>query len=379
MTTRRRLRLLPQGTGLGWTPFAWLMYLPTFFVEPVIRTQLGEASALYWTLTILATIGFLSSYFRAFWARGNGILRHVGFQAALGIAFAPFNVGSCVFFVYAGSFCGRLDRERNGWQAIITIAILGAATAFLTHAPLYFWLTAIGITLIVGGVNLHFAQASHAQRKLRLAQDEIEHLAKVAERERIARDLHDVLGHTLSLVVLKAELAARLVERDPVRAATEMRDVETVARRTLQDVREAIRGYHASLEDEIGRARSMLKAARIEADFEIEAPSLDRVIDETLALSLREAITNCVRHSGAGRCSVRLTSDDRTVTLDIADDGGGAGRSPEGAGLRGMRERVEALAGTIERPVGGGMCLRITLGRTLPTRSDRPADRDLAG
>src|SRR5690606_2971579 len=109
---------------------------------------------------------------------------------------------------------------------------------------------------LLGAVNYHDARVARANRRLRLAQEQIEHLATVAERERIARDLHDLLGHTLSLIVLKAELTGRLAERDPTRAATEVRDIEHVARQALREVREAIRGYRASVQDEAERARA---------------------------------------------------------------------------------------------------------------------------
>jgi two-component system sensor histidine kinase DesK len=375
------LRLLPPGTPLGWTPFAWLIYLPTFLVGPILDTRAGEAGLGYWAVTVLVIVAFLYSYFRGFWLRGRRLLPHIAFQTALGDAFASINPGSCVFFVYAGSFAAQMERQRNALQTLLLVAGIGLVTAFATRAELFFWLTAVAVTLVVGGVNLHFAQTGRAQRKLRLAQDEIEHLAKVAERERIARELHDELGHTLSLVVLKSELAARLVDRDATRAAAEMRDVEDVARRTLQDVREAIRGYRASFEDEIARARSLLKAAEIAVDFAVDVQPLPQAVEETLALALREAITNVVRHSGATRCGVRLSREDDRVVLEVADDGRGAGRSPEGAGLRGMRERVEAFDGVLQRPGGGrGMRLRITMPAVAPERPDDvDAGRGLAG
>jgi two-component system sensor histidine kinase DesK len=265
-----------------------------------------------------------------------------------------------VLFVYAGATAGKLDRTRDAFRVLVAIIALAAATALLTHAPLFFWITSVGVTALVGGVNLHFAQMGRTQDKLRLAQGEVEHLAAVAERERIARDLHDVLGHTLSLIVLKAELAVKLSERDPVRAAAEMRDVEAVARRTLQEVREAIRGYRATLADEAPRARALLKAAGIQAELDLEAGDLPQPIEETLAFALREAVTNVVRHSGATTCRAHVHRDGDRVILEVQDDGRGSS-AREGAGLRGMRERVEVFGGEISRPGGRGMRLRITL------------------
>jgi two-component system sensor histidine kinase DesK len=344
--TRRAPPLLPPDSGLGWTPYGWLVYLGTFFVAPVMVTRAGEAEWWLWPLTIAATLLFLVSYFVGYWVRGRKLVAVSVVQTALGIAFAPINPGSCVFFVYGASSIATLDRSRDAVRGLILVVALGAGTALVTDAPLFFILVAVAISLLVGGVNLHFSQQSRAHNKLRLAHAEIEQLAAIAERERIARDLHDVLGHTLSLIVLKAELAVKLSPIDPERAAREMHDVETVARQTLHDVRLAIRGYRTTLPEEIDRSRSMLKAARIDGTFDIGAPDLPQPVEETLALVLREAVTNVVRHSEASRCAIRLASHERSVTLEVHDDGRGMAASP-GLGLRGMRERVEFMGGTV--------------------------------
>jgi two-component system, NarL family, sensor histidine kinase DesK len=361
MIQMRKLRLLPEHSPLGWTPYAWLFYLPTFLIEPVIRTRLGLAGPLYWTATVIGLVIFLVSYFRGFWVRGDRLLGIIALQTALAVAFTPINTGAGVLYVYAASFAGYVGRPRLALRLIAGIAVIAALMGLLTQPPLYYWVVSIGITLLVGGVNLHFAETGVAQRKLRLAHDEIEHLAAVAERERIARDLHDVLGHTLSLIVLKAELAVRLADQAELqRAAIEMRDVEQVARRTLREVREAIRGYRATLGEEIDRARALLKAAGIEHQIDVASVALDVTTEETLALVLREAVTNVVRHARASHFRAGLRIDERGVVLDVEDDGRGPG-APEGSGLRGMRERVEAHGGSVERPPGAGMRLRVVM------------------
>jgi two-component system, NarL family, sensor histidine kinase DesK len=358
----RHLRLLPPGHRHGWTPYAWLIYLASFFIEPVIRTQHGNASAPYWAATIAGVVVFLVVYFRAYWMRGMALLRYATAMVLLGIGFAPFNTGAPVFFVYGAAIIANLDRQRDAFLSVVAIAVIGGAAAFLTTAPIFSFLVATVITLLVGGVNVHFAEQARAQAKLRMAHDQIEHLAAVAERERIARDLHDVLGHTLSLIVLKSELAHRLATRDPARAAAEMKDVEEVARRTLQEVRETIRGYHASLADERGRAEAMLGAAEIDSRFDLGDAPLPQVVEETLALALREAVTNVVRHSGARHCHVALERRPGVVALVIIDNGRGMS-AREGSGLRGMRDRVEAFGGSVELSAAQprGVQLRIAL------------------
>jgi two-component system sensor histidine kinase DesK len=207
-------------------------------------------------------------------------------------------------------------------------------------------------TPLIGAVSFHRAQVGRSTETLRRAHDEIEHLAAVAERERIARDLHDVLGHTLSLIVLKAELAAKLAERDPARAQVEIRDVEAVSRRALKEVREAIRGYRPTLVDELARARALLDTAHIGATIETTIDPADLKAragaEEVMALALREAVTNVVRHSGASRATIRAWREapSGSAVLEVADDGRGAG-AREGIGLRGMRERVESLDGSL--------------------------------
>ncbi len=359
----RRRGLLPADAHLGWTPYVWLIYLTFFLVEPAIRLRLGAMTAGHAAATVLPLLVFLASYFRGYWATGRELLLVVAVQSLLGVALTPFNTGSSVFFIYAASFAGNLDPTRMAVRTIVAIAGLGAVTSWLFQVPVWFWIPATAMPLIIGFVNLHDAQVRRADAKLRLAQEQIEHLATVAERERIARDLHDVLGHTLSLIVLKSELAAKLATRDPQRAAQEIRDVEQVSRKALQEVREAIRGYRASFTDEVARSRSLLSAAGIRAEMAVAAVSLEAPAEEVLALALREAVTNVVRHSEAAVCRVRLRSEVGAVVLQVEDDGSG-GEVLEGSGLRGMRERVEALGGTVIRGKAaghGGMRLEVRI------------------
>ena len=360
MSTRRSFPLLPPNSALGWTPYAWLVYLPSFLISPVVMTSEGAAAWWMWPATIVALAIFLYTYFRGHWLRGVKLIPIAATHVALAVLFSPINYGACVFYVYATSFIAQLDRPRDALRGIVLVVAIAIATGLLVQPPAFYWITAVPIALMIGGINLHFYQAAHAQRKLRLAHAEIEQLAAIAERERIARDLHDVLGHTLSLIVLKAELAVKLSARDPERAAREMRDVEEVARRTLQDVRHAIRGYRATLVEEIERSRTMLKASRIADELDVAHFEMPPVVEETLALALREAVTNVVRHSGASSCTVRLTRDVAHVTLEVRDDGRGS-TAPPGLGLRGMHERVESIGGTMTIEGGRGMRLLISV------------------
>ena len=173
--------------------------------------------------------------------------------------------------------------------------------------------------------------------------------------------MHDVLGHTLSLITLKAELARKLVDRDPERAKQEMQDVEHTSRAALADVREAISGYRGEgLGAELLRARHALETAGILVECEAAEVPLSRAQESVLALALREAVTNVVRHAEAQCCSVRLSREQEVCRLEIADNGCGV-EAPEGNGLRGMRERLEAIGGSLQRQTQAGTRLIIHL------------------
>jgi two-component system sensor histidine kinase DesK len=369
----RRFRLLPSGGSLGWTPLAWLVYLTAFLVDPFRFARAGEGSVGYWVATVAAVATFLVLYFRGYWVSGAKLVRVALALALLGLVFSPTNYGASVFFVYACSFAATLQPQRRALWLTAAITLAGLAIAPFIDAPVFYWFTVGLVGPAVGGVNLHFTQTAESQRKLRFAHEEIEQLAAVAERERIARDLHDVLGHTLSLIVLKSELAGKLADRNLARAADEMRDVENIARRTLQDVREAIRGYHPTLQDEVARARVMLEAARVVPRFDVDETPLPQPLEEALALAVREAVTNVVRHAGASVCDVSLRVSDDAVRLVIRDDGRGIDGAA-GFGLRGMGDRIEALGGTLEFTSDRGTVIEALLPRqraTHPVRSDQ--------
>jgi two-component system sensor histidine kinase DesK len=294
-------------------------------------------------------------------------------QTALGLAFTATNDGALVFFVYAAATAARLDPPPLGARAVVLLTLLALLSTIVFESPFYSLVFAGVFTPLIGAVCWHAQQVARSDARLRLAQGEVARLAAVAERERIARDLHDVLGHTLTLIVLKAELASRLAESDSARAVREIREVEQVTRTALADVREAVSGYRATWDEEVERARALLAAAGVGVEFSgrPETRLMDRATEEALALAMREAITNVVRHARATNCTVRWVRDGDQDRLEIVDDGGGsapaADRATEGNGLRGLRERIEALGGTVER--GAGAALRgMRLAVTLPVK-----------
>jgi two-component system sensor histidine kinase DesK len=280
----------------------------------------------------------------------------------LGVVFAPINAGASTFFIFAAAFIPFcVNTERQAIASLAGIVALAAVEMQVFHLSGWFLFYAGGLSVVVGGSNIYFAQRNRALAKLRMAHEEIEHLAKVAERERIARDLHDVLGHTLSVIILKSELAGKLMERDPQRAGDEIREVEQISRQALSEVRDAIRGYRSQgLAAELSQARSTLETAGIHVKCEAAKIALSPLHESVLSMAVREAVTNVVRHAQARTCSLNLAQQNGSCRLRIEDDGRG-GLEEEGNGLRGMRERVEMLGGTLRRDTQAGTRLTITL------------------
>lgn len=352
------IRLLPKNKDVGWTPYAWLIYLASV---PFYGYASGARSRTFWVLTILGMVAFLALYFRGYWVKGRKLLWIVAAISLLGIVYSPTNAGASVYFIYAASFAAFTGEPKFAVRVLsVVLALIGLETWVFHLAP-YFWIPGIVFATMVGSVNIHFVQRQRDTKKLLMAQDEVEHLAKIAERERIARDLHDVLGHTLSVIILKAELAAKLAEKDPARAVQEIRDVERISRDALGQVRSTVRGYHSQgLLAEVEQAQSALKAAGVQTQCDFQPPQLPPAQEGVLALALREAVTNVIRHAKATSCSVTLHQENGGCLLRIKDDGCGT-LAAEGIGLTGMRQRVESLGGKLQREISSGTCLTITL------------------
>ena len=291
--------------------------------------------------------------------------------AIVGVAF-QLNVNSTIFLIYAAA---SATRDTTGVRAVVVVALALAVLAslfFVTDWPLAFrWAPFLPVLLLVPVIVLsQFLQAERDRHdtRLRLGEEEIKRLAAIAERERISRDLHDLLGHTLSTITLKSALAARLAATDPERAGSEMREVEGISRDTLDQVREAVRGYRASgLAEEISGIRKAMASAGIAFDMDFEPVDLVPEQESALAMVLREGSTNVLRHSGATAARATLGRERTDVVLTLTDNGQGGGS--EGNGLTGIRLRVQALGGTFSRTTAQGTRLTVR----LPTRNPQAA------
>lgn len=361
------MRLIPKHLEMNWAYFC-VLYFGFFWIDPLT----GHFGPLRWLFVILGTITFLLLYFGMFWVSNRRAMLHVAAFVALGVAYTPYNGGADTFFIFAAAMTPFiLESEWDSIKFLIALEVVILICWRVFHQNVWFLVLACGLTLVVGVTNLHFAERMRAGRKLLRAQEEIEHLAKVAERERIARDLHDVLGHTLSVIALKSELAGKLMDRDPERAAREIGEVEQISRQALTEVRDAIRGYRAKgLAAELAYAKATLETAGLAVQCDAAGTlQLPAVQESVLALAVREAVTNVVRHAHAKTCRLRIEQQNGFCRLEIHDDGLGCS-SVEGNGLRGMRERVEMLGGTLLREAKSGTKLTITLPMKELTATD---------
>jgi two-component system, NarL family, sensor histidine kinase DesK len=337
-----RFRLLPD-SHLGWTPYAWLVYLSWFLLYAIFASR----TPLDWTINAAALAVFLVLYFRGFWLEGQALITVSFALVGLGVVMMPFNPGASSFFIYGAAFLGEAARPAVAFRWLLLIMAIVAIEAWLVSVRLEAWLTGLILSGVIGGTNIHFAEVRRKDAALLDARRAAEHLAVVAERERIARDLHDLLGHTLSVIVLKSELASKIAERDPTRALAEIRDVERISREALHEVRGAVRGYRAGrLADEIARGRAALAATGVTLHADIAALDDAGSLEPALALAVREALTNVLRHARARRCDVLLEKQDGRLRLVVQDDGVG-GAHAEGTGLSGMRARLEDVGGSL--------------------------------
>jgi len=354
----------------GNSGYIWLTYSAFFLIDPIMShsRRLWIESGVIYAIFLVIYVSYM---------KARTIRQRYGLIVALyvlGVASFPINSGGSSFFIYSAAFLPFVVASVPILVTVLIAQALGLLVeGWLLHInPIALTLTTF-ILCIVGASNTFIARQKRADTKLRMAHEEIEQLAAVAERERIARDLHDVLGHTLSVIVLKSELAGRLIERDPQRAAQEIADVERTARTALTEVRQAIGGYRSQgLPAEMELARSTLQAAGVTLACETPLPHLHAAEETVLCLAVREAVTNIVRHAQATHCRIGFnTSVGGYHSLFITDDGAHP-KLHEGNGLRGMRERVQSLGGRLSITTDPGVTLLIELPQTVAPQLAAP-------
>ena len=358
----------------AWAHFVWLIYLG-FLFSPLLSSSPDRRWL--WPTVISIPI-FLALYVRVIFKfrrsspPGAPAMPELLAMGLMGFALIPLNENANTYIIY----CVALAPFVSGGLRRLTLLVAGVLSLYalelvwLGFKPLLFGITTV-VTLAVAMSNYMMLQNRLRNLALRASGEEVHRLARLAERERISRDLHDLLGHTLSLIAIKSELAAKLMDRDRAAAGREVTEVMNIARDALRQVRTAVTGIRsAALEGEIASAGVMLETTGVIFTYERDGTVLSPEVETTLAMIVREAVTNIQRHAGARCASIQVMLDEgveRAVLLRVADDGCG-GITAQGNGLAGIRERVEGLGGTlqIESPRGKGTLLRVRVPMGAP-------------
>jgi two-component system sensor histidine kinase DesK len=350
-----------------WTDGVHLLWSVWIFITPLFG---GGHYGWRWVAITLASYPlFLLFYAKVLLSPRRSAWRYALAMVALCLVLLPWYPSGLSYLVFG---CVMLHTgQRNSLprylaHVLALNALLGAA-AWMAGYPwqALFWM--LPMTLIIGVIVNVESMAHEKDVALQLSHDEVRRLAATAERERIGRDLHDLLGHTLSLITLKLELSRQLLARDPDAARREIPETEAVARHALAEVRSAVTGFRAAdLAAELASARLLLESSGVALGYD-PPPPLSPELERPLALVLREAATNIARHAGASQAQVGFAREGGSLRMRIVDDGRG-GIEGEGNGLAGMRERVRALGGSLAiASTRGGTTLEIVV--PLPSAS----------
>lgn len=341
--------------------FSWIyLFNLIFYVLPVFFVPY-EA----WQLVViaLALVVFLPCYFWVDQISERRTWLPILIMWTVASAITPLNYGSIALFAYVGFFTGMCYRFRIALGLLVLqVAWLYALSSLIDVAWSQFFLYGAALNIAIFCIGVVERNRQLAMRRDAQSASEIQQLAQQLERERIARDLHDLLGHSLSSIVLKAELASKLLARDNIGAAKEqLNELEVICRDSLQQVRHSVTGYrHQGLAAELQRLTEKLREHGFAVDIRGELPELQGVRETTLVLALTELVTNVLRHSSGNSVGMYFTSDSEAYQVIVEDNGTAAEISP-GNGLNGLEERLLLIGGsmTIKVPSQGGVMLRI--------------------
>ncbi|WP_339719716.1 sensor histidine kinase [uncultured Paraglaciecola sp.] len=352
--------LLPRNLNEQFSPYVWLIYLPLFFVPVVVFYE--DPMDLVWTFS--ASIAFLSLYFHAYWAKRQDIIYHIGAILVIATLAAFVTATACTLFIYAGAFCSRLNPLKYAVTVLIGLLLWIITISWLFEFEAYFYMPALTFSLIVGILNIYQCALYENKQALILSREETQRLAKVAERERIARDLHDLIGHTFSVITLKADLAGRLLDKgqdkDLAKARIEIKQLEDISRDALSQVREVVSGYRSSdLLSELANAKNVFSSLDIDFHYQFEnideqQIELESTNNKELAIVLRELVTNVIKHAKATQVTVTIKHSNGKITLAMQDNGQGFENSQhQGFGIKGIEERIQKLQGWVSVKSGG--------------------------
>ena len=327
-----------------------------FLAFPLSDLLSGRLSAGSAIVAAAGLAAFAAGFVRLFWILPSKATERRGEGGALLVALSAVAVGLSIAF--GGEWLGLLVYLSIALAlalptrlALVGIsAVAAAAVAITGELDVAVQVIAFGVILVA------VRRLMELVRELEATRAQVAELAAREERLRLSRDMHDLLGHNLSLIALKSQLARKLIGRDAGAAEREVHDIESVARSSLEEARAAVRGLRrASLAAELDAAREALETAGLEVRIHGAEP-LPAAVETLLGFTAREGATNVIRHSGASRCEIVVRRVGEVAELEVRDDGvGAAGEGDKGSGLRGLAERMAETGGTLDaEPAEGG-------------------------
>ncbi|MDQ0165012.1 two-component system sensor histidine kinase DesK [Bacillus horti] len=362
----KEFQLFPK--EFGFFPLLFLLYLafPIFYM-------LGTSGAKQFFGFMMLAI-FIISYRQLYFAV-NGktfpywIALQLGIIVILTIGYSPFNM---LMGFFPANFIGWHANKRNfriAWLALTLVILLGFMSAMIQASQLGADMIMLGVFCLVMIFAPFATRSMYIQMELRseldLAKKKIEELVKREERTRIARDLHDTLGHTLSLITLKSQLVEKLVTKSPEKAKLEAKEIESTSRIALKQLRELVSDMRSmTLAEELVQVEAILNAAGIEPKYkgDVELKDASQLTQNILSLCLREAVTNVVKHSQATSCLIELKKAEGEVSLVVKDNGIGALEvNHHGNGLNGIKERLSLIDGRLSLKVDQGTTVKMTV------------------
>ncbi|ATI50453.1 MULTISPECIES: sensor histidine kinase [Bacillus cereus group] len=349
MTEKKRIEIFPK--HMGFFPYMWLVYLlfPIYNLTQVSGWKLVIGSGML--------IVFMITYRQLYFVQKTFIL-WACIQMILTLLFALFYNPFMIFFgFFTASAMGFAPSKKVFRILLCLLVVMLGVFVFinmnqLTPTSLVNIVPMFILMLLTPFGMRNFNQKKMLRNQLNEANEQIKDLVKREERQRIARDLHDTLGHTLSLITLKSQLVEKLIVKNPERASAEAKEITQTSRTALKQLRELISDMRMiTVEEELEQIKAILQAANIELEIkqETSASSLSPIEQNILGMCLREAVTNVVKHSKATRCTVSLLESQGELILTVKDNGIGlADQNHDGNGIRGMKERIALIDGFVE-------------------------------
>ncbi|MBJ8077656.1 sensor histidine kinase [Bacillus cereus group sp. N12] len=372
MIEKKRIEVFPK--HMGFFPYMWLVYL----LFPIYN--LTQVSGWKLVMGIGMLIVFIITYRQLYFVQKTFVL-WAFIQMILTFLFAIFYNPFMIFFgFFTASSMGFAPSKKVFRVLLCLLVVMLGAFVFvnmnqLTPANLVNIVPMFILMLLTPFGMRNFNQKKMLKNQLNEANEQIKDLVKREERQRIARDLHDTLGHTLSLITLKSQLVEKLIVKNPERASVEAKEITQTSRTALKQLRELISDMRMiTVEEELEQIKAILQAANIELEIEQEASasSLSPIEQNILGMCLREAVTNVVKHSKATQCTVSVLESQGELILKVEDNGIGLeDQSNDGNGIRGMKERIALIDGFVElNTIHPGTLLKVKVPVVIRTGKD---------